>query len=226
MDIKVVNKVINKNIWSFLKELGFIMFTSRSAWRFNQDTIEIINFQSFNSYLAEVLGCTTYSFTVNLAIYFTKIPDKFPKTTIKEKNGFLLPEESDCDFRKCLVKGLIQEEIKRRDIWYIDTMGNNIELAMDDVKQMLISDGLKWFEKYSHMEAVLETLLNEEEDLNGTHGFGRENSPIRNYIGGYIAYFLQRYDLASCMVEKAIKSGGFKSVEETLRRDYEHIKYM
>ena len=74
MDSKVVNKVINKNIWSFLKEQGFSMFTSRSAWRFNQDTIEIINFQSFNSYLAEVLGCTTYSFTVNLAIYFTKIP--------------------------------------------------------------------------------------------------------------------------------------------------------
>lgn len=138
----------------------------------------------------------------------------------------MLPEESRCDFRKCLVKGLTQEEITRRDIRYIDTMGNNIEWAMDDVKQMLISDGLKWFEKYSQMEAVLETLLNEEEDLNGTHGFGRKNSPIRNYTGGYIAYFLQRYDLASCMVEKAIKSGCFKSVEETLRRDYELIKDM
>lgn len=88
MDSKVINKVINKNIWSFLKEQGFIMFTPRSAWRFNQDTIEIIDFQSFNSCLAEVLGCTTYSFTVNLAIYFTKIPDKFPNITIKEKTDF------------------------------------------------------------------------------------------------------------------------------------------
>jgi hypothetical protein len=70
-------------------------------------------------------------------------------------------------------------------------------MAINDVREMLIMDGLNWFQKYSQMDVVLETLLNEEEYLNGTHGFGRKNSPIRNYTGGYIAYFLQRYDLAS-----------------------------
>jgi hypothetical protein len=33
MDSKVVNKVIKKHIWPFLKEQGFSKFTSRNAWR-------------------------------------------------------------------------------------------------------------------------------------------------------------------------------------------------
>ena len=224
MDSKVVNKAIKKEIWSFLKEQGFSKFTARNAWRYNQDTIEIVNFQSFNSYLAGFLECTTYSFAVNLSIYFTRIPDEFPNSPIKEKDGFLLPDVCRCHFRKVLLKSLLQPEFKEKNIWYINETGDNIETAMDDAKKVLISDGLKWFEKYLEMEAVLETLLNEDEDLNGTRGFGRKNSPIRNYTGGYIAYFLQKYDLASELFKKAIDSGCFDSVKERLEMDYECIK--
>ena len=224
MDSRAVNKVIKKEIWSFLKEQGFSKFTSRNAWRFNQDTIEIVNFQSFNSYLAKAVGCTTYSFAVNLGMYFTSIPQRFPNNPIKEKDSFLLPDESQCHLRNILLKSLSQPELVREDIWFINETGDNIERAIHDVKQMLISDGLKWFEKYSQIETVLETLLNEEEDLKGTHGFGGKNSPIRNYIGGYIAYFSQKYNLASVLLEQAINSGCFKAVDERLRQDYERIK--
>lgn len=224
MDSRVVNKKIKKEIWSFLKNEGFSKFTSRNAWRYNQHTIEVVNFQSFNSYLAELVGCTTYSFTVNLGIYFTCIPDRFPNYPVKEKDGFLLPYECECHLRKVLLKSLPQPELARKSIWYINESGDNIEIAMNDVRQMLISDGLKWFQKYSQVDVVLETLLNEEEDLNGTHGFGRKNSPIRNYTGGYIAYILQKYDLASGLLKKAINSGCFKSVNERLQQDYERIK--
>ena len=226
MDSKVVNKVIKKYIWPFLKEEGFSKFTSRNAWRFNQDRIEVINFQSFNSYLAGALDCTTYTFSVNMGIYFISIPCSIPNNPIKEKEGLLLPEEYRCHLRKHLLKNLTQDEVKRRDIWFIDNMGDNIELAMNDVKQMLILDGLKWFEKYSNMDTVLETLLYEEEERDGTWGFGTKVSPIRNYMGGYIAYFLRKYDLAADMLEKAINSGCFNDVSEILRRDYKRIKEM
>lgn len=226
MDSKIVNNAIKKNIWPFLEEQGFSMFTSRNAWRFNGDRIEVINFQSFNSFLAEVVGCTTYSFAVNLGIYFTEIPNVFPNIPIKEKNGFLLPDECRCHLRKVLLKGLPQPELERKNIWYVDDKGSNVEMVINDVREMLKVDGLNWFEKYSQLDTVLKTLLNEEEDLNGTHGFGRKNSPSRNYKGAYIAYFLKRYDLASEMFEKAINSGCFKLVEEQLRRDYEIVKGM
>lgn len=42
MDNKDVNKVIKSKIWSFLKEEGFSKFTSRNAWRYQQNTIEVV----------------------------------------------------------------------------------------------------------------------------------------------------------------------------------------
>ncbi len=96
-------------------------------------------------------------------------------------------------------------------------------MVMDDVKKLMFSDGLKWFEKYSQLDVVLETLLNDAEDMNNTWGFGKKNSPIRNYAGGYIAYFLKKYFLAVEMFERAIKSGCFDNVEQ-LKKDYERIK--
>lgn len=200
------------------------MFTTRNAWRYNKDTVEVVNFQSFNSYLAEGVGCTTNSFAVNLGIYFINIPNRFPNNPVKVKDGFMLPNEYECDLRKVLLKNLTQPELARKNIWYINEAGDNIEMVMDDVKHMLISDGLKWFQKYSDMNAVLETLLYEEEDLNRTWGFGRKNSPIRNYTGGYIAYYLQKYKLASDLLEKTINSGCFEAVNERLQQDYKRIK--
>lgn len=224
MDSKIVNKAIKKTIWSFLKEQGFSNFTTRNAWRFNQDRVEVVNFQSFNSYLAESLGCTTYSFGVNLGIYFIDIPNEIPNNPIKEKDGCILPEEYRCHFRKNLYKSLNQKEFNRQDIWFIDSSGNNIDLAMNDVKEMLISDGFKWFEKYSNMDEVLKTLLNDVEEVNGTWGFGRKDSPSRNYISGYIAYFLKEYGLAFQLLEKARNSGCFKNLDESLLRDCQCIK--
>lgn len=224
MDSKVVNKSIKNMVWKYLKEQGFSKFTSRNAWRYRENTIEVVNFQSFNIYLAESIGCTTYSFAVNLGIYFIAIPNEFPNYSIKEKDGLLLPYDYDCQLRKNLIKRINQPEIDRRDIWYINETGDNIEITISDVRQELISDGLKWFEKYSRMDTVLDTLLYEEESIYGTHGFGRKDSPARNYIGAYIAYYLKRYDLASKMFEKTINSGCYKAVEERLKRDYMHIK--
>lgn len=154
------------------------------------------------------------------------IPDQFPNIPIKEKDGVLLPDENRCIFRKHLIKSLTQEEIKERHIWYINDTGDNIEVVMDDVEKILISDGLEWFEKYSCIDVALDTLLNKEEDLNGTWGFGRKGSPIRNFAGGYIAYSLQKYDVAVEMLDKAIKSGCFGAIEERLQQDYKCAKEM
>lgn len=66
MDSKVVNRAIKANVWPMLKEHGFGHFTTRTAWRHDHDRIDVINFQSFNSYQASVIGCTTYSFALRL----------------------------------------------------------------------------------------------------------------------------------------------------------------
>lgn len=88
MDSKIVNKAIKQHIIPVLKENGFKVITQRSAWRYNTTRIDVINFQSFNSYLAESVGCTTFSFAVNLGIYFLGIPIEFPGYSIKERSGY------------------------------------------------------------------------------------------------------------------------------------------
>ena len=61
MDSSAVNKEIKATVRPLLQGAGFTQFTSRTAWRHSTGKTDVINFQSFNSYLANSLGCTTYS---------------------------------------------------------------------------------------------------------------------------------------------------------------------
>jgi hypothetical protein len=72
MDSKDVSAELRKEIRPLLKDRGFQKFTSRYAWRVHDDRVDVVNFQSFNDYKARSLGCTTYSFAVNLGCYFTQ----------------------------------------------------------------------------------------------------------------------------------------------------------
>ena len=71
--------------WPVLKDRGFTCFTSRTAWRDQEQLIDIINFQSFNGYNADVLGCTTFSFAVNLSIYLADVPSDHPLAIRNER---------------------------------------------------------------------------------------------------------------------------------------------
>src|SRR6266851_3843005 len=88
---KVVNGAIRAQIRPLLKEHGFVKFTSRTSWRFTEQTIHVLNFQSFNSYLAEGVGSTTYSFAINLGCYIKAIPSRLG--CFKQENGYLMPPE-------------------------------------------------------------------------------------------------------------------------------------
>lgn len=220
MDSKMVNRVIKQHIFPLLKSNGFEVFTQRTAWRYGANKIETVNFQSFNSYLAGSLGCTTFSFAVNLGIYFKDIPNQFGHT-IKERAGYLCPQEYECHFRKSLLKKLEQIEFSRKNVWFIDPEGAYLELALNDVKQELVSAGLAWFERYEDMTEVLRTLLEDNEETFGTHGFGRKPSPIRSYQTGYIALSIGNYKLAEKALKEAIDSNCFKIVR--LKIDYESI---
>lgn len=69
MDSRVVSRSIKNEIWPLLRKSGFSAFSARTAWRFAPEQTHVVNFQSFNTYLAERLGCTTVSFGLNLGIY-------------------------------------------------------------------------------------------------------------------------------------------------------------
>jgi hypothetical protein len=221
MDSKVVNQEINSRIWPRLRERGFGTFSSRSAWRHRSGRIDVVNFQSFNAYNAGVIGCTTYSFALNLGCYLLAIPPQFEPSRIKEKKGHLVPEEYACHFRGQLSPGIPQRELLAKDIWLIDQTGSNLASSFDDVWAALDGSGLPWFEQFASPAEVLRILSHEPEQQGRLWGFGNNPSPVRHYLIGYVALNLNHGSLAKDHLQHALASGCFSLVEERLAKDIE-----
>src|SRR5262245_41395549 len=126
MDSKIVNAEIRKIIRPVLKDAGFSAFTARTAWRYLDSGIEVVNFQSFNSYCSAGLRCTTYSFSINLGVHLPEVP-----SAVRHLEKFKdRPPEYACHLRGRLLRGFAQKELERKDIWYIDDEGRYLAPAM------------------------------------------------------------------------------------------------
>lgn len=218
MDSSIVNREIKSVIRPLLRDAGFTEFTSRTAWRRAAQKIDVVNLQSFNSYLATGVGCTTYSFAVNLGCSFDAIPRS---SRIKRKNGLLRPPEYECDFRRALQKSIEQANLRRKDIWYVDPNGENLATVIADAERAISKIGLPWFEQYSDLNEVLRTLLEEPESNDGTWGFGANPSPRRHFMTGFTALALGKTELAKARIQKALDSGCFKEFEAIMRATLE-----
>jgi hypothetical protein len=214
MNSRDVNKQIRTEIWPLLKDRGFGIFTFRSAWRHSAYQIDVVNFQSFNSYLAEGIGSTTYSFALNLGCYITVVPPESGIQPFKSKAGNLLPPEYGCHFRKQLRKTIKQPELTRDDVWYVDPDGIYLRATMEDARQIMTVEGLPWFEQFTDLRYVYELLLGDEHYVNGTWGFGAKGSPKRNYLTGYVALTLEDYNTAAQALEAALNSPSYVGVRQ------------
>ncbi len=214
MDSANVNKEIKSVIRPLLQDAGFSQFTLRTAWRYSGEKIDVVNFQSFNSYLANAVGCTTYSFCVRLGCSLDAIPQR---AIVKRKNGYLRPEEYECHLRLALQKSINQRNLKRTDIWYVDPTGKNLEVVIADAKKAILEIGLPWFSRFGDMKEVLRTLLEDSENNAGTSGFGANPSPIRHFMTGFTALTKGKMGLARERIKQALDSGCFKEFEPKMR---------
>lgn len=209
MDSKEVNKHIRAIIWPALKEQGFDTFDPRTAWRHQDDRIDVINFQSYNTYHAGVLKVTPFSFSVNLGCCLTTIPFH---TDIKVKNGFPLPKEYQCDFRGRLKRTFLQFRNRHKDIWYIDNKGKSLGKSLEDVLRQIRQKALPWFQRLTDKAEVMRILCSENEQMGDLWGFGRNPSPHRSYLTGYLALSLGDTDLAIRKLQEVVDSGCFTTL--------------
>ncbi len=152
MNSLVVNKEIRKSIRPMLKTCGFTKFTERNAWRVGERVIEVINFQSFNNYLADALSCTTFSFGINLGIYYAPVHNNPWVTYCSPK----FPQEYECHARRFLPKTIDQSQFLRSDIWYVDVEGMELPRVMEDAKEVIFREGFQWLEEMSNLRNALE----------------------------------------------------------------------
>lgn len=207
MDSKVVNREIKKYIWPALKAAGFEMFTSRVAWRYGSEKIDVLEFQSFNKYNADVIGVTTFSFAVRLGSLPLYVPPQWPP---KVKDGRQVPSEAECFFRGSL-ECSIESKLSDKSIWPIDGDGKNLAWCIQGVLKK-IPEALAWFDRLDRKDEILRILQNEGESMSRLWGFGRNPSPIRSYLTGYVALSLGDRNLAQVKLQEAVDSKCFVSL--------------
>jgi hypothetical protein len=167
LDAKTVNKQLRAVVRPMLKEARFTRFTERNAWRFLDEAKWIVNFQSFNAYLADGIGCTTYSFAVNLGVYLDDCAE----------DGVVLdrPAESQASFRFEVLKRLSQPMFRpygrgtgpepyvptrpdilwptfnpyapapateRENVYFVAEDGSNLEEVVEDARHLIAGPGL------------------------------------------------------------------------------------
>ena len=217
MDSSVVSREIKKAIWPALKAAGFSRFTSRVAWRHNKDSVDVLEFQSFNKYNAEVLGLTTFSFSVNLGKFPLYIP---PQWAPKVKDGVQIPSEPECLFRGHLLPQ-VSAAPSQRIIWSVDADGKNLLWCIRDVLNQ-VPKALDWFSYLDSRAEVLRVLLEKDEDMHHLWGFGRNPSPTRSYHAGYVALALGDTSIAVSKFQEAVDSkcyvNLFSSVDGAINR--------
>jgi hypothetical protein len=204
MDSKDVNREIRRSIWPLLKEHRFTKVSPRTAWRHGDQQIDVINFQSFNSYNADVMGVTTFSFAVNLGTYLRYVPPEWPPKKITD--GIPYPAEYECQFRGRLSCRLSQPRSKDANVWLVEKDGRNLLWCINDVAQQ-IPDALAWFERLQDKATVLRILQEEGENMSTLWGFGNNPSPHRSYLKAYVALHLGYDALANREFGKAVASG-------------------
>jgi hypothetical protein len=177
VDSRDVTRAIRRVVWPVLREHGFTAFAGRTAWRYVGEAIDVVNFQSFSASLADAVGCTTFSFSVNLGVWLPA--DAHEAVELKrDTEGRLRPTEYQCvPHRRRLEKSLAQpwfkpfrsdtrrwlpslrlhrrglEKVLRRDThdrsdtWFVLPDGSNADECLEDALRAISDEGLRWFEQ-------------------------------------------------------------------------------
>jgi hypothetical protein len=161
MDSKAINKLIRSEVWPILREHGFSVFDPRSAFAYKAPFINVVSFQSFNSYNAEVLGCTTYSFTPRLGVYLIGSPGEH--RVKRDKDGRLQPFEYQCSFRSPLRKRSPVDGFARDEIFYIDPDGGTTAHCFQELKYLFSEVAPLWFKANCDLDAILSRMRHAEE---------------------------------------------------------------
>jgi Domain of unknown function (DUF4304) len=176
VDARDVTRVIRRIVWPALRPEGFDAFTGRTAWRYVGDAVDVVNFQSFGASVADAVGCTTFSFSVNLGVCLPQdgparlrpaVYECVPHRRRLEKSlaqPWFQPFRGDTRrwplslrlHREGLRKVLRSDTHDRRDTWFVKPDGSNVEECIEDALRALREEGLPWFEATrakSHAEA-------------------------------------------------------------------------
>jgi hypothetical protein len=221
LDSKAVNSAIRSEVRPLLAGVGFSRSTARTFWRYHQDRVDVVNFQSFNSYNAGVMDVTTYSFAINLGCHLRYIPNQYPHARGSERleGDRPQPKEYECQLRGRLNRSYVEKACPDTQIWYIDSRGSNLDKALHDARMVLNRDGTSWFDSFTSPRDVYDIIATQEEQMGSLWGFGRPGSPIRTYFVGYAAKAAGLHVEAEANLRHAASTKSFEPIRERILSD-------
>ena len=204
MDIKTVNKLLRSELKPLLLQEGFVSSASKKFWRYHEDRIDVVSLQHPNSHGAAVLGCTTYSFFVNIGCYLLDVP--YVYDDMKEGSKGLRPGEEHCHFRRRLERGIEQDENFQAQLWSIVADEHRAKDSIKDACDVIERTAIPWFSRFENKEETLRILIEEEPTFeNGL--CASKDSCVRNSLIGYIASAMGDAVLARKHLEAALDTG-------------------
>ncbi len=94
---------------------------------------------------------------------------------------------------------------------------------MTDAHKQIETLALPWFENLQSDERMLDILLHSDEEMDSLWGFGRNPSPMRSYLTGYMAHHLGKNDLARTHLNAVLDSQSFADEKNAIREDLKKL---
>jgi hypothetical protein len=157
-----INKIMVRVVTPTLREIGFTRFRGREAWRYLDDPIWVFELKAVGPYFSTVTGFPPASLTARMSIFYLDFPDTPPCEV--DKDGRLIPKESRCHVKYGLDNIQDQTPLRstqmtplersRKDIWWIEPDGGNVETVLEDIKKSILEYALPLLHKPYNERAV------------------------------------------------------------------------
>lgn len=178
MDSKDVAKALKSRVFPVLRAAGFTEFRTRTAWRVRDQVIDVVDFRSLGSYLGDGIGVTSHSFGSTVGVYYKALH----ATPWSTEPAPARPEEYECQARRVMMKSRFQLWCWRRDVWYVNRKGTNLEAVIADVQKAVAEQALPWLLEFGDLTRALEAFESRDESA-------MARGAMRELLGGTLNSF-------------------------------------
>ncbi|MGN1402601.1 MAG: DUF4304 domain-containing protein [Bacillus sp. (in: firmicutes)] len=147
-----MNEAIRRILVPTLKENGFSETKIKHNWAWHDDSIWVLDLYTVDGRYENQTGWPYPSIFVNMGFFDKGLPLRTDLIKVDRK-GELLPTSYQCHEQRELyctydqtgyTNGLKPKERVRKDIWWVEKDGSNIEEVVIDIEQSFQSYGMEW----------------------------------------------------------------------------------
>lgn len=183
--ISAIKEKIIVSLAETCQPIGFKKVHDQIFANKKHDVIRLLRIDFLNTRHASTFNSCTASFSLELGIFynFTSYVGLCPEFDKIHIRGALLRDFYQKSPQNLKGFGLFHPERWRRDIWWVNKNGNNINQVTKSASRVVRRKAIKWLDKYSDLDNALYFLKNcPEKATTGPFFLGKIDSPYRSKL--------------------------------------------